>query len=185
MRVLLRVCVAGALAVSIVVGIQGPPATQAVETAGASTARIPGSFKVAGRVKAYVWTKQVPEFPRKVRGFQLDGTSVQTETRLFEPEGWKALIPLDRGLAGHCDSWMWVVRWRSRNPDVVVASGLLDTALPPPYSPLRMTKGGAGYMTGSACVSPGLRFDSTLNGNASNLVDIDYEYQVWRPKRGI
>jgi hypothetical protein len=46
-------------------------------------------------------------------------------------------------------------------------------------------RGGAGYITGYACVSPGLKFARAINGNGSNLVDVDYEYQIWIQEKPI
>lgn len=149
-------------------------------------ARIPIDPTSLGQAAAVSWPSKVPEFPLAVQGYRLKGPAVQTETRIFQSGKWEALDPLNQSLAGRCDSWIWIVRWRSRNPDVTVKSALIDTALPPPYSSVgRSSTGGAGYIWGNACLSPGLKFARALNGNGSNLVDIDYEYQVWLPKRSI
>lgn len=148
--------------------------------------RIPVDLTSLGQAQAVSWSRPVPRFPIAIPGYSLKGKAEQTETRIFKGGKWEALSPLDQSLAGRCDSWIWIVRWRSRNPEVTVKSALIDTAVPPPYSSVgRSSTGGAGYIWGNACLSPGLKFASAVNGNGSNLVDIDYEYQVWLPKRKI
>lgn len=180
-----RVGVAASFLMSMLIVFSLAPTSTAASPLHGLTAKIPVKGDTLGRAKAISWAKKVPAFPRSIRGYALDSQSAQLETRIFQGDDWEPLRPLNQGLANRCDSWIWVVRWRSRNPDVVLKTSLLDTALPPPYSGWRVSKGGAGYMYGNACASPGLRFGRTLNGNRSNLVDVDYEFQIWIPKRNI
>ena len=77
----------------------------------------------------------------------------------------------------HCSDGVFMLRWRSANPDVLIA-----TALGYHYSGVIFdTKTGTfGYMQGHNCEEPLFKFAGTLNGNIANLVDIYYELKFWQ-----
>lgn len=172
----------GALLIATLM-IAGEPA--AASPTQVPSASIPVDPVKTGRVVSVPYSATVAAFPTSVSGYRLREKKVRSEVRLFQGGKWQALPPMDEGLAGHCDAAIWVVRWRSRNPDVTVASALGDTAFPGFNRLGSPSVGGAGHIYGNACVSPGLKFASAINGNRSNLVDVDYEYQIWLPNRKI
>lgn len=131
------------------------------------------------------YSSAVPSFPTRVTDYVLNRTK-RSGVRIFQGQPWEALPPMDHGLAGHCGIAYWIVRWRSQNPDVQVFGGIGDTAIPGGFNRVgKAARGGAGYITGNACVSPGLKFANAINGNGSNLVDVDYEYQIWTLQKPI
>ena len=151
-----------------------------------STETIPvDPYAGIGSVRSLPFSQAVPAFPTSVPGYRLKGKKQRSEVRLFEGAKWEALPPMDQGMAGHCDIAIWVVRWRSRNPNVIVAAALGDTAFPGFNRIGKPSTGGAGYITGNACVSPGLKIWADPGHEGDILIDVDYEYQIWFPKRKI
>ena len=75
-----------------------------------------------------------------------------------------------------------MLRWRSANPDVRIASVLSGSGDGQPYlAPGRNPKTGSfGYMYASNCEEPMFKFVNAVNDNTSNLVDIYYEVKFWR-----
>lgn len=126
--------------------------------------------------------EDVPQLPDAVDGYTLRAPKARAQERLFAGASFTPLPPLDKASAESCEDLpIWVLRWASQNPDVEVAAAILDTGAPDSPTLGREASGTFGYLSGSSCVSPGLRFSSALRGNASNLVDVDYEYQLWDP----
>lgn len=103
--------------------------------------------------------------------FALHGT-----IRIFEGTDW-AGIPEFPNSGNHCGEGMFMIRWRSANPDVRVASTL---AFSPDTVSVKAKTGSFGYMFGSNCEQPLFKFARTVKGNKSNLVDIHYELKFWQ-----
>jgi hypothetical protein len=130
--------------------------------------------------------EDIPEFPQKVRNYALDIQEGYQKVRLFENLEW--VIPIaefnpDEGGSAtmSCQPYYWIIRWRSNNPDVEisVSTGLTDGS----YSPLDdVARGGAGISEGYSCVVPAFKFGRAINGNRANLVDLNFEYQLWNYK---
>ena len=157
-------------------------------TSGASIAAsvipTPSNSTTLGSVRSIAYSQAVPAFPAAVSGYRLRGKKQQSEIRLFQGDGWQALSPMDQSIQD-CGAGIWIVRWRSANPDVLITAALGDTALPG-FSRVGATStGNAGYMVGRSCVSPGLRFAKAIINNGSNLVDVDYEYEIWLQRTSI
>lgn len=107
----------------------------------------------------------------------------RSQIRLFAGDGWQPLPEFSPGLVGHCDVAVAMVRWRSSGPDAVVQASV-GASYPGEY--LRQTKvsrGGAGYFTFNACLSPALKIVAGEGGY--DLLDVDYEYQIWEQRRPI
>ena len=147
------------------------------------SATIPNDPTVLAKAQSLPFSRTVPGFPSTVKGYRLRDVG-RTETRLFQGRAWEALSPLRQPL-GRCGDFRWYLRWRSANPEVLIDAAVGDTGLPGFNRITRASRGGAGYLTGYGCVSPGLRFGTAVSGNQANLVDVDYEYQVWEENRPI
>lgn len=125
---------------------------------------------------------ELPEIAVQVTGYQT-GRGVQFDTvRLFEST--PLLVPplFDQVTGGmhECDRLQWIIRWKSFNPDVLVHAevgpmfwyaGSDDAPKNPPSL--------AGYLSGDACEVAGFWFGSALRGSAANLVDVQYQLQVF------
>ena len=176
-----RVLVAGVMGVAMLLvpaltsSATGAPMSQAA-------ALIPNDPTIFAKAQSIPHSQTVPGFPRTVTGYRLRSDG-RTETRLFRGEGWQALTPLDHAV-NSCGDFRWYVRWRSTAPDVLIDAAAGDTGLPGFNRIGKPSRGGAGYMTGFSCVSPGLRY-AMLPGVQGGLVDVDYEYQVWERYRPI
>jgi hypothetical protein len=133
------------------------------------------------------YSKSVPNFPKSVANYKLVIQEPYARLRVFQGDK-KWSIPIqefdpDQGGSAtmSCDPFFWVLRWRSNNPDVQVkiSRGITDFG----FEPISKVKsGGAGYSSGYSCSIPAFKFSKTLKGNKSNLVDINFEYQIWEYK---
>lgn len=76
---------------------------------------------------------------------------------------------------------MFMIRWRSANPEVVIASTLGYSSEYANKGAIKITPkiGSFGYMLGTNCEQPLFKFSAPRNGNESNLVDIYYELKFW------
>ena len=153
---------------------------------------------------------EVPAFPTAIKDYVLTKTVGAESIRIFEGDRWLPFLTEYRaGNTMSCEPEIWVVRWRSNNPDVKVRMsgtyGGFDAGDPTNlygepitngdfneetdwvafYEPEagEWTTGNAGYIAGSSCGQPVMQWDSNPAGNA-NLSDIYFEYQLWgyKPK---
>lgn len=142
-----------------------------------------------GLVFVYPSRQEIPSFPADLSGGWtplaegLDFWGGQFKSvgtlRVFQGETmWAKLHEFPASQNG-CGNGLFVLRWRSMNPDVTLESGLgfggTSNAL---ISSTR--EGQYGLVTGSNCHNPVFRFKRALNGNSSTLVDILYEVRFWR-----
>ena len=141
------------------------------------------------RNDTFPYSEKAPEFPESIPDYVLADSYGYDYVRLFSESSWevpiKELDPKRNGGASmSCQPFYWVIRWRSNNPDVIIktAIGLTDYGKFDKLSSSKTPSGGAGYIEGSSCVVPGFRFDRAINGNRSNLVDLNFEYQIWEYK---
>jgi hypothetical protein len=142
----------------------------------------------SSRNLVFPYTEDVPEFPVQIESYSLKTQEGYQATRLFENDDWIVAIPEFNPETGgsatmSCQPFYWVIRWRSNNPDVEiqVSTGLTDG----PYDPSdNIEFGGAGVSEGFSCFVPAFKFGRGINGNPANLVDLNFEYQIWeyRPK---
>ena len=108
--------------------------------------RIQPDLNKLAMVKAFPYSRAVPAFPLRIRDHVLERAAQRYTIRLFAGDGWQALEPLDHS-TNSCGYFYWVVRWRVRNPDVVVMATAGDTAFPPyeiERPAVRPASGGAG-----------------------------------------
>jgi hypothetical protein len=150
-----------------------------------------GSLDIAtesSRNLVFPYSEDVPEFPVQIKNYSLKTQEGYQAIRLFASDDWNVAIPEFNpenggGATMSCQPFYWVIRWRSNNPEVEiqVSTGLTDG----PYDPSdNIEFGGAGVSEGFSCFVPAFKFGKAINGNESNLVDLNFEYQIWeyRPK---
>jgi hypothetical protein len=128
--------------------------------------------------------KAIPPFPVALTGFRSDSGKdfwgnefgLHGSIRIFEGNGWAGIPDFPNTMNG-CSEGVFMIRWRSANPDVRIASSR-------GYSTDNISAerkiGSFGYMYGTNCEQPLFKFAGTLNGNQSNLVDVYYELKFWR-----
>jgi len=99
---------------------------------------------------------------------------VSGSTRTFQGKGWEPLpnFPVQMN---HCDAGMFMIRWRSANPNVRIESALGYHYTGVIYA---SKPGQFGYMQGTICEEPLFKFVSS--GDTSTLVDIYYELKFWQ-----
>ena len=134
---------------------------------------------------AYITTasESIPPFPNKLSGytsktgqdfwgkpFRSKGT-----IRVFQAAGWQGIPGFPNTMNG-CSAVLFMIRWRSGNPEVRVQSSVRYSA----GTSAPVKTGAFGYMAGSNCEQPMFSFGDTLNANKSNLVDIYYELKFWQ-----
>jgi hypothetical protein len=128
-------------------------------------------------------SETIPPFPRTLSGyrsekdkdfwdkpFQSKGT-----VRTFQGNGWQGLPHFPNTMNG-CSSGVFMIRWRSSDPSVVVQSSVRYSK----DTPATMKAGSFGYMSGTNCEQPMFKFGSARNGDKSTLVDVYYELKFWQ-----
>jgi hypothetical protein len=76
-----------------------------------------------------------------------------------------------------CSNGVFMIRWRSSNPDVRIASNLGYSM---EVSSATTKIGAFGYMQGTNCEEPLFKLVSVGNGNQSTLTDLYYELKFWQ-----
>jgi hypothetical protein len=128
-------------------------------------------------------SETIPDFPRVLSGYRTENNkdfwdkpfACRGTLRIFSENGWTE-IPDFPNSGNNCGAGMFMIRWRSGNPDVRVASTM---AYEKDYISTSKT-GAFGYMYGTNCEQPWFKFSVTLNHDESNLVDIYYELKFWQ-----
>ena len=130
-------------------------------------------------------SETIPQFPTVLSGYKSEegqdfwGNKFDSSgsVRVFEGGAWELIanFPLT---ANHCGEGMFMIRWRSGNPDIAIKSTM-------GYSPDKTSSaekiGSLGYMFGNNCDQPMFRFSNARNGNDSNVADVHYELKFWKP----
>jgi len=140
-------------------------------------------------VSVYMATSSetIPLFPSELPQYRDTGNmnywdepyTLHGTIRIFEGNDW-ATIPDFPHNGNHCGEGLFMIRWRTSNPDVRVASNLAFSP-EPSYNDVKNAKTGSfGYMLGTNCDQPLFQFVGTTKGNESNLVDIYYELKFWQ-----
>lgn len=201
------------LSVSLIAGCsssKNDSAESAPETDAKISCEGDGKFTEDGLGSAaYDFTCKVPDFPTKIKDYELDRTVENQSIRIFEGLGWSPfLTPYRTGNTMSCNPEIWIVRWRSQNPSVKIkvsgTYGGFDAGDPTDffgepitdgsfdedsdwvafYEPEKFLIGGAGYQSGPSCSQPVFKWDSNPAGDA-NLADVSFEYQIWTYKQEI
>lgn len=124
---------------------------------------------------------EIPPFPASIDGYDLTGPAQTEEIRVFEPD---YATPLSfESHPNSCGHQMWVARWRSLNPDVLLrGAAFLYNADEVAYPTTDITSHAPslyGYISGLGCERPAIVWGTVLNGNGSNLVDVTVEWQYY------
>ena len=201
------------LSVSLIAGCsssKNDSAESAPETDAKISCEGDGKFTEDGLGSAaYDFKCKVPDFPTKIKDYELDRTVENQSIRIFEGLGWSPfLTPYRTGNTMSCNPEIWIVRWRSQNPSVKIkvsgTYGGFDAGDPTDffgepitdgsfdedsdwvafYEPEKFLIGGAGYQSGPSCSQPVFKWDSNPAGDA-NLADVSFEYQIWTYKQEI
>ena len=138
---------------------------------------------------AVSYSDDTPNFPTSVKDYRLEKENGYDSIRIFSESKWS--VPIvefdprnDGGASMSCEPYFWVLRWRSNNSAVTILASAGITDFGKYNKVYESVEGGAGYMEGYSCVVPAFKFGKALNGNESNLVDVNFDYQIWeyRPK---
>jgi hypothetical protein len=125
----------------------------------------------------------IPPFPQQVSEYAYEAGDkdfwghpfhVRGTQRIFVGNGWEGIYRFPNTMNG-CDAGVFMIRWRSANPNVHVESSLRE--LSEDNSATTKT-GGFGYMYGTNCQQPMFKIASASDG--ATLVDIHYELKFWR-----
>jgi hypothetical protein len=129
-------------------------------------------------------SETTPLFTTALSGYRATGNKdywdrpfdTKGSTRIGEGNGWEPIYDFPLSM-NHCSDGVWMIRWRSANPDVLIAAAIGYHYLGEIYD---TQTGKFGHMQGTNCEEPLFKFASTLNGNKSNLVDVYYELKFWQ-----
>jgi hypothetical protein len=136
-------------------------------------------------------SETIPAFPRVLTGHRPTGdldywdnpltVELHGSVRISQGFGWQGISDDFPMTMNHCSDGMFMIRWRSANPDVLVSSMLAhEINYRYPFPGNTVQTGRFGYMQGFNCVQPAFKFLRAINRNKSNLVDIYYELKFWR-----
>jgi len=134
---------------------------------------------------AYVTTlsESIPLFPQRLSGYRSEvgqdfwGKPFPSRgsMRIFQGQDWRGIPEFPNSMNG-CSSGLFMIRWRSADPETRVQSS----------ARYNEEFGGAvktgtfGYMSGTNCEKPMFKFGNTVNKYGPNLVDIYYELKFWQ-----
>jgi hypothetical protein len=140
-------------------------------------------------VGVYIATSSatIPAFPTALTGYRDAGKmdywneryNLHGTIRIFDGHDW-ATIPDFPNSANHCGEGLFMIRWRSANPDVRIMSNAALRPEPTHNDVKKAKTGNFGYMVGTNCEQPLFKLAGTVKGNKSNLVDIHYELKFWQ-----
>jgi len=128
-------------------------------------------------------SQSIPTFPDALDGYQTENNkdfwgkpfSSKGTLRIFDSNGWTGIQDFPNTMNG-CSAGVFMIRWRSACPKVLIASTL---GYSPEVTYGEAKTGGFGYMYGTNCEQPLFRFAETHNNNETSLVDIYYELKFW------
>jgi hypothetical protein len=135
---------------------------------------------------AYPYEDEIPDFPTSIANYSLMTQTSPEQLRLFLDDEWKVPIKefnpdFGGGATMSCEPYYWILRWRSDTPDleIAISTGMTDG----PYDPFdNVTSGGVGVSEGFSCAVPAFQFRKGESNTNGNLVDVNFEYQIWEYK---
>jgi len=128
-------------------------------------------------------SENIPTFPRRVSGYRSENGKdfwdkpypSRGTVRIFQGNDWQGLLNFPNTMNG-CSSGVFMIRWRSTNPSVLVLSSVRNSR-----DAAGTTKEGCfGYMSGTNCEQPMFKFGGTRSRDKSTLVDVYYELKFWQ-----
>ena len=125
----------------------------------------------------------IPTFPRTLSGYRSENEKdfwdkpfhSRGTVRSFQGNDWQGLPKFPNTMNG-CSSGVFMIRWKSSNPNVLIQSSVRYSK----DTPGTMKAGSFGYMSGTNCEQPMFKFGGTRNGDKSTLVDVYYELKFWQ-----
>lgn len=130
-------------------------------------------------------SEAIPSFPDILSGYRFVGENkdfwgnsfdCRGSIRILQDNDWAGIQDFPNTM-NNCSAGVFMIRWRSSNPDFSISSTVA-------YSEETVSNGKSGkfgYMYGTNCEQPLFRFEGNLNDdNYSYLVDIYYELKFWR-----
>lgn len=126
-------------------------------------------------------SETIPFFPKALSGYRSENNldyfdnpfPPKGRLRIFQSNVWTG-IPDFPGWANRCGEGIFMLRWRSSNPDVHIVSTM---AYAPTSSYIKNTQTGAfGYIYGTNCEQPWFKFI----GDPNTVADIYYEVKFWQ-----
>jgi hypothetical protein len=127
-------------------------------------------------------SETIPPFPRIMSGYRATGNkdywgnpfSIRGTIRVFEGNDWEVISDFPKTMNG-CSAGVFMMRWRSANPNVRIVSALGDHYA----NVIFMRKTGVfGYIQGHNCEEPMFKFIDSRD--TSTLVDVYYELKFWQ-----
>ena len=143
------------------------------------------NIKDLSELNSIPFDKKVIDFPDSIPNYEILKSKISGSFRLFEDDGFAVFSELvDYTGTNSCEPYFVMIRWRSDNPDVELTAGTgIDTEPGKDISWETEPKiGGAGYIKAYSCVEPLIAFSNPINGNESNLADVNYEIRIWEYK---
>ncbi len=140
-------------------------------------------------------SETIPAFPSSLSGYRSDagkdywGRDFVTRgtVRVFQGNNWDMIYPPLPATMNHCSDGVFMIRWRSANPNILIDSALgpyttenipnLDNLISANAARASST---FGYMQGTNCDQPMFKFARSLNNDGSTLVDVYYELKFWQ-----
>jgi hypothetical protein len=127
-------------------------------------------------------SEAIPLFPRALSGYRSENDkdfwnhpfSLKGTIRVFSNDEWKGIFHFPNTMNG-CSSGVFMIRWRSANPNVSVQSSVRYSSRVPSDAVVRT--GVFGYMSGTNCHQPMFKFGSS---SVDSLVDVYYELKFWQ-----
>jgi hypothetical protein len=178
---LFRAVVIAGFSIALVMGCSTSTKTATSTTiAMTTTTQTPSSPKTTVQLGGPTST-DIPPFPASIDGYDLSGPVQTEEIRVFEPD---YATPLAfESHPNSCGHQMWVARWRSLNPDVLLRGAAFlydaDEVMYPTTDISSHAPSLYGYISGFGCERPVVIWGTVTNGNGSNLVDVTVEWQYY------
>jgi len=129
-------------------------------------------------------SETIPAFPSELSGYRFEGGkdfwrkpfSEKGTIRVFQGSGWQGIPQFPATMNG-CSSGVFMIRWRSTQPDTPVESSLrsYNAVVAVDTKPAQ----GFGHMYGTNCEQPMFKFPDEPNRHGATLVDVYYELKFW------
>jgi hypothetical protein len=125
----------------------------------------------------------IPLFPSTLSGFRSeDGKDfwnkpfpTKGSIRIFQGKDWDGIRKFPNTVNG-CSSGVFMIRWRSADPNVRIKTSATNNAAVASRS--RTKPGVFGYMSGTNCDQPLFKFGESSDG--ATLVDVYFELKFWQ-----
>jgi len=129
-------------------------------------------------------SETIPPFPRSLSGYRSEEGKdfwnkpfpVKGRIRILQNNGWQGIPNFPHTMNG-CSSGVFMIRWRSADPNVRLQS---STGYSAAVASQGAKTGVFGYMSATNCEQPMFTFGDSPAQDGSTLVDIYYELKFWQ-----